>query len=64
MPRGKKSVKSIAEQIAELDQQIAELQSKKGELLKAQEQEAIAQLLKAAKAAGKTPVELVAELTK
>jgi len=65
MPRGRrKAVKTIAEQIAEIDQQIADLQSKKNELLDLQEQEAIKQLLEAAKTAGKTPMELVVELTK
>lgn len=65
MPRGRrKAVKTVAEQIMEIDQQIAELQAKKSELLDMQEQEAIKQLLEAAKAAGKTPMELVSELTR
>ena len=65
MPRGrKKSTQTVAEQIAEIDRQISELQEKKKGLLDLQEQNAIKQLLDAAKAAGKSPMELVAELTK
>lgn len=65
MPRGRrKTVMTIADQIAQIDQQIADLQTKKSELVNMQEQEAVQQLLNAAKAAGKSPMELVAELTK
>lgn len=65
MPRGRrKSTQTIAEQMAEIDRQISELQEKRKALVDLQEQEAVKQLLEAAKAAGKSPMELVAELTK
>ncbi len=63
MARGRKSAKSISEQIAEIDQQVEQLKKKRRELLLRQEKEAVSQLLEAAKSAGKTPVELVEELT-
>jgi septal ring factor EnvC (AmiA/AmiB activator) len=61
--RKPKILKSISEQIAEIDEQIANLKVKKKELIAEQEKQAIAQLLEAAKSAGKTPAELVAELS-
>lgn len=63
MPRGVKRQKgSIAEQVASIDSQIELLKTQRKVLLEKQEREAVEQLLNAAKAAGKTPAELVAEL--
>lgn len=64
MPRGRKPNKSVEEQIKEIDLAIEELKDKRKKLVKDQEALAVAQLIEAAKAAGKTPAELVAELSK
>lgn len=66
MPRGvrkPKVLKSIPDQISEIDEQIASLKAKKKDLIAEQEKQAISQLLEAAKAAGVSPIELVSKLT-
>lgn len=61
MPRGVR--RPINEQLADIDNQIAVLQMRRKELITIQEQEAIKELLEAAKTSGKTPAELVSMLT-
>lgn len=72
MPRGRKRLdaQSIQDQMADIDAQLVEIDNKKSELKAKKkelqdklEKQAIAQFLEAAKSAGKTPVELIAELS-
>lgn len=62
MPRGVR--RPIDDQIIDIDNQIASLQARRKELIATQEQEAIKELLEAAKALGKTPAELASILSK
>jgi len=62
MPRGVR--RTADEQIAFIDRQIQELTEKRKLIIESKEQDAIDELLRAAKAAGKSPTELVNELSK
>jgi DNA-binding transcriptional MerR regulator len=68
MPRGVRMNKPVEEKLKDIDAKIEQLQKQKAAIIqdmdKINNQAAISQLLEAAKNAGKTPAELVAELAK